>query len=168
MEWNVSKETMWWIIGVVIALVVIIAAWWLFTGKPAAKDAMKPAGTTTAQTTDGATVATGASVASNAGESISVKDQPAGDTVRVAQAQLSRVSWIAVRDDMRIFGAKRVDAENGGQTFNDIDVPLLKDTEAGKTYRVVVYADDGDQIFDFKKDALVEGLSGSFTTTNGD
>lgn len=167
-----SKETMWWIIGGVIAILVLVAAWWLFTGKPTDSSAHA---TTTQQgnnSDNGSPSSSGgngsATVAVNMGEEVTVDDQPAGDRVVVADAKISRVSWIAVRDSMRIYGAKRVNPVGNGQTFTDVVVPLLRNTEAGKTYSVVVFADDGDGAFDFKKDALVDGLDDTFTALNGD
>lgn len=168
MEWNAKTQQ--WVIAGAVVVVVALGGWLFFTGAASntADDTATPSKNptetgTTSSSTDGRPT-----VAVNTGEEVSVDDQPAGDNVRVVEAKLSRVSWIAVRDDMRIYGAARVTPPQGGGTVSDITVPLLRNTEAGKTYSVVVYADDGDNVFDFKKDSLVSGLDDTFSALNGD
>lgn len=149
-------------------VVLALAGWWFFTGAPVEEAATSTNTNTNATQNAGSTGTTSGAVEErptvgvNVGEEVHVSDQPAGDSVRVVEARLSRSSWLAVRDDLRIYGARRVDPVGDGQTFNDVDVPLLRSTEAGKTYTVVVYVDDGDRQFDFKKDSLVEGLDDAF------
>lgn len=171
MEWN--TETKQWAIGGAIVVVLALLGWWFFTGAPVGNNNTDttPNGavsTSTSGANSGTTTDNRPSVDMSAGESVQADDQPAGDSARVVEARLSRVSWIAVRDDMRIYGAVRVNPPQGGGTVNDITVPLLRNTEAGKAYSVVVYADDGDGVFDFKKDSLVEGLVDTFNGLNGD
>ncbi|XKT74376.1 MAG: hypothetical protein ACJKTH_03405 [Patescibacteria group bacterium UBA2163] len=93
------------------------------------------------------------------GESISLRDQVAGNVVLVDSAQFSGSVWVTVRtaDSTRILGAARRD--DGGTT---IPVRLLAPTESGTQYEVVLYADDGDGEFDHTKDILVRGVSASF------
>lgn len=159
------------IIGAAAVVVVLLIGWWLFT-KPADNVVGTNTGAATSTGTTGSATSTGATAANtvpvSAGEEVHVDDQPAGDSVRVAEARLSRTSWLAVRDTMRIYGAARANPPAGGGTMLDIAIPLLRNTEAGKTYTVVAYADDGDGVFDFKKDALVEGLDDTFTALHGD
>jgi hypothetical protein len=167
------KENRQLIIGGIVLVVVLVAGWWLFTGKKAdttmQDDTTTPSGqvTTSTESTSSSTTEV-PTVVAEAGEAVTVTDQPAGDSVRVAEARLSRVSWIAVRDDRSILGAARVTPPEGGGTMGDITVPLLRNTETGMMYKIVVYVDDGDQIFDFKVDAIVNGLGTSFTALNGD
>lgn len=167
---KIDANTRNWIIGGVVLIVLLVAAWWLFT-KPASDTGAGATSTaTTSQntgTTSGST-STGQTVGVNTGEEVNVEDQPAGDSVIVEHANISRASWLAVRDDMRIYGARRVDPTGDGQRFDAVSIPLLRNTEAGKTYTVVVYADDGDGTFDFKKDSLVSGLDDTFSALNGD
>lgn len=170
MEWN--NQTQMWVAGGVAVIILAFAGWWFFTGGQNQNGDTTP-DTGTATTTDQTGTTTGKtddrpSVDLNTGESVMVDDQPAGDSVRVVEARLSRVSWIAVRDDMRIYGAARVHPPEGGGIVSDVTVPLLRNTEAGATYKVVVYADDGDNAFDFEKDALVTGLEDTFNALNGD
>jgi hypothetical protein len=175
-----NAQTKQWVAGGVAALVVVVGGWWVLMGKDvmgnrdadmqAITDAMKASSGAQSDTsgTMNGTVEVRPTTSVNAGEEVSANDQPAGDSVRVAEARLSRVSWLAVRDDMRIYGAAKVTPPVGGGTMTDITVPLLKNTETGKMYKVVVYADDGDGVFDFKKDALVDGLDDSFSALHGD
>lgn len=168
MEWN--SQTQQWVVGGAIVIVLALGAWWFFTGAPRGESGTEGTQASTSTTTGTTTgsMEERPSVAVNTGEEVHADDQPAGDSVRVVEARLSRVSWLAVRDDMRIYGAARVTPPEGGGTMTDIAVPLLRNTEAGKTYTVVVYADDGDNAFDFKKDALVNGLDDTFTASHGD
>ena len=165
MKWN--TETQQWVIAGVMVLIVALAGWWLFT-RPAADqgDANKTA--TSTNQTSGTTTSNNdgrPTTGMSAGETVTIETQTAGDHVHVAQAQLSRVSWLAVRDDLRIYGAARVNPPVGGGTVSEVTIPLLRNTESGKSYTLVVYADDGDGAFDFKKDALVEGLSATFSVS---
>lgn len=169
MKWN--TQTQQWAIAGAVVVVLALLGWWFFTGAPENTAGDDSNGATQATSTTG--TSTGAAqerptTSVNTGEEVHADDQPAGDSVRIVEARLSRVSWIAVRDDMRIYGAARVNPPQGGGTVTDVTVPLLRNTEAGATYKVVVYADDGDGAFDFKKDALVEGLDDNFTALNGD
>lgn len=91
------------------------------------------------------------------GESVSVSDQPAGETVLVDAISITSPSWVVVREEGWILGARRVD-ESG----SEISVPLLRATEAGGSYEVVIYIDDGDRQFDHLKDMLVEGVVAPF------
>lgn len=160
------------IIGGIILLVLVVAAWWLTT-KPKADDTMNQANGSQTSTTTQQSGSTSSSTAQptvdvNTGEEISVSDQPAGDSVQVVEAKLSRVTWLAVRDPLRIYGAAKVTPPQGGGTVQDITIPLLRNTAAGTSYTVVAYVDDGDGVFDFKKDSLVNGLDDAFTALNGD
>lgn len=169
MEWN-TKTQQWAIAGVVV-VALALGGWWFFTGAATNSiddDTVTPSEKSTETGTTSSVSDGRPTVGAQTGEEVRADDQPAGDNVRVVEARLARVSWIAVRDDMRIYGAARVTPPEGGGTVNDITVPLLRNTEAGKTYSVVVYADDGDGAFDFKKDALVTGLEDTFSALHGD
>jgi hypothetical protein len=156
------------IIGGIIVLVLLVLAWWLFT-KPAGGNMAPDNGSQTSTTTQSSgTSMSQPTVDVNTGEEITAEDQPAGDSVRVMEAKLSRVTWLAVRDPLRIYGAAKVTPPQGGGTVQDITIPLLRNTAGGTSYTVVAYVDDGDGVFDFKKDALVSGLEDTFTAQNGD
>ena len=100
---------------------------------------------------------------SNGGYSFSVADQSAGGVVYVSQLVFTEESWIAVREDNNgelgnVLGAHRYSAgkHNGS-------IELLRNTEPGKTYYVVIYVDDGDKKFDHKKDVLLVDNLGDVT-----
>ncbi|MDB5238272.1 MAG: hypothetical protein JWM46_542 [Candidatus Kaiserbacteria bacterium] len=157
-------------IGVAVIVVVGLLAWWLFS-KPAASTGTMATSTGTSITTD--TTGTAASetdlsgsgnTVSSSGEALSVGDQPAGDSVRVASVTLAKAGWVAVRDSMRIYGAAWLTAG----THENVSVPLLRNTVSGSNYTAVLYADNGDKKFDMHADALVTGVSDTFSATNGD
>jgi hypothetical protein len=96
-------------------------------------------------------------------EAVSVADQPAGMSVTVSSVSLNQLGWIAIRDSSgRTLGAGLFPA--GTQT--NVEVPLLRATEAGQHYQVLLYVDDGDKQFDLHKDALLTGDAGSVIGTN--
>lgn len=85
---------------------------------------------------------------------IVVSNQKTGSVVTVSSVAVDASAWVAVREDSNgivgnILGARRVDQ---GET-KDVQVVLLRSTEAGKTYRVVLFKDNGDKEFDYKTDS---------------
>lgn len=168
-----NKQTGLIIAGVVLVL-VLGAGWWLFTGGTGDEmDTDTP--TTTGQngsdtdtdtgatnTPQGSTTTGGTAPTTTpaSGEAIAVADQAAGATVAIDSMTLTGSSWVAVRDERSILGASRFEAGATGGT-----VRLIRGTTPGNTYQAVIYRDNGDGAFDFKIDALVSGVSDSFTTT---
>lgn len=91
-------------------------------------------------------------------EALEVADQAPGMSVKVASANLVQTGWIAVRDSNgRTLGAGRFEAG----AHQGVEVPLLRGTEAGQSYQVLIYVDDGDRVFDLHKDILVTRSDGS-------
>ena len=92
--------------------------------------------------------------------SLVVADQAAGERVVVTFMDLPQGGWIAIKEvsSGRILGAGRFP---GGATSGSIQ--LLRATIAGGAYEAVVYKDDGDTMFDHKKDTMVPGMSASFS-----
>lgn len=87
---------------------------------------------------------------------IMVADQGAGSVATVGSVETDASAWVAVREDMNgmpgnVLGAARVDA---GESRN-IVIRLLRPTEAGKTYQINLFKDNGDRVFDYKVDALM-------------
>lgn len=84
---------------------------------------------------------------------ILVNNQLAGDLVTVASVETDTMSWVVVREDSNgilgnILGASRIDSGDS----NNIVVPLLRPTVAGQTYKIVLFEDNGDRVFDHKID----------------
>ena len=164
------------IVGIIVVLIVI-GAWYLGTAyKPGAMTGSMSSSTPTTSTSGTNTTGTGStttgtpSTVTVGGEAISVQDQPAGSYVMVASVTLSQDGWVAVRDgNGRTLGAGWFAAG----AHEAVQVPLLRNTEAGETYQALIYADNGDKVFDLKSDTLVMNADGSvagasFSATNGD
>lgn len=83
-------------------------------------------------------------------------DQPAGRAVLVKRVSLEKTSWIAVRDFAdgkigNVLGASRKDKG----TTQDVIIDLLRATEPGKQYAIVIFADNGDGAFSTKTDTPI-------------
>lgn len=155
------------------AAVLIIGALWLMTRGEArdpfanvhSSEDTKQEQTTNTSSTSSAHNNVNSTISND--ESVSVADQPAGDTVTIASVTFTEVGWVAVRDDRGwTLGAKRF--EPG--THSNVAMSLLRATEAGQRYQVLLYIDDGDGAFDLDKEILVTRSDGSvagvtFTTT---
>lgn len=90
---------------------------------------------------------------------ISADDQPAGTMVAVA-VKLEKEAWVAVHEDANgklgnILGAQFFPA---GTHLGKID--LLRGTQAGKKYYVMLHSDDGNHTFDIKVDMPVKNAAG--------
>ena len=83
------------------------------------------------------------------GGSVSVHDQPPGDTVVVESVTVPPPGvWVAVREVVgdelgNVLGAARIAGPRSG-----VSVPLLRATEPGRSYAVQLYRDDGSGVFD--------------------
>ncbi len=159
---DANKTTTNWIIAGLVALVVIIGGGWLIarersgsmagantvtgtetvatsdlttdTTNPVSPSATKP---TTAKPTS----ATPTSAA--AGETVSVNDQKEGATVTVSDVNISKPTWVAVRDSRPWYLGWKLLKSNS----TDIVVPLQRNTTAGQSYEVVLFVDNGDGEF---------------------
>jgi hypothetical protein len=157
--------------GIVLAL-VFMGGWWLIARNASAP--ISDAGLNTETTTPDGTIADSGKdtttgtvlgpiaddtpIIAGSNESLDVVDQPAGMSVKVRSANLVQMGWIAVRDSNgRTLGAGRF----GPGMHTDVEVPLLRGTEAGQSYQALIYVDDGDREFDLRKDILVTGSDGS-------
>lgn len=87
---------------------------------------------------------------------IHAEDQPAGRAVLIKRVDLDKTSWIAVRDyaDMKIGNVLGAVRREPGISENVV-VDLLRATEPGKQYAVVIFADNGDGAFDTKTDTSI-------------
>ena len=86
---------------------------------------------------------------------ISVTDQPSGDSVLIESVTVPPPGvWVAVREmngsDLgNVLGAVRVTGPR-----SSITIPLLRATEAGSTYAVELYRDDGNDEFNLSTDSV--------------
>ncbi len=146
--------TQWVIIGAAVLVLVIGGAWLVMRGN--VEEPLAEADTVATSTPVLTTVAAdtnipkGSVTATSDGETVSVTNQAAGKTVTLSAMSLTRASWVAVRDDMSILGAAWFPSSATAG-----EVKLQRATVSGKSYRVVIYVDDGDKKFDFKKDQLI-------------
>lgn len=104
--------------------------------------------------------------------SISVADQAAGDRIALTSAEFPTAEgWVAVRDYEGeviggILGAARYSESQG---LIPEEVELLRSTEAGKTYAVVFFTEDGslteagNLYFDPAGDQQIDGILTTFT-----
>ncbi|OGG41054.1 hypothetical protein A2118_00620 [Candidatus Kaiserbacteria bacterium GWA2_50_9] len=161
------------IIAAVVVLLVILGVWWYAsrgTGSPIVGNAPAES-STTSDDTDSNTAGTSSRGADDSdvtaapttapsGEAVSVSDQSAGSMVVLGAVTVSRPAWVAVKDKNGwILGAARFDASVESGTIS-----LLRGTVVGEAYTIVVYADDGDKLFDFHRDMLVSGEGAVFAT----
>ena len=143
-------ETSHLIIGAAIIIIILLGGWFMFSrsrvDSSVIKGGNKP---TVSSTTETKTVST----------ALVVEDQAAGASVKVRSMDLPKGGWVAIKEvsTQRILGAGRFPA---GATSGE--VPLLRATVAKGAYEAVVYEDDGDMMFDMKKDVMVTGVSTSF------
>lgn len=97
---------------------------------------------------------------------ISVSDQGAGSVVVLDSVTFpTNNGWVVVRDYVdgtpgNILGAARYSLEVG---LEPSSVNLLRSTEAGSTYQIVFYSENGDRVFDLDDDVEIQGYSATFT-----
>ena len=149
-----------WIVIGVVAAVVILGGWWVMTsqssstsngGEEMTEDKTPGTGSVPIDASSGPSTTSDS-------ESVSVSNQAAGTSIMLSSVTFSETGWVAVRDDRGwTLGAKRFDAG----TQSNIAVTLLRATEAGQRYQVLLYIDDGDRLFDVKKEILVTRSDGS-------
>lgn len=104
-------------------------------------------------------------VVAGSNSALEVSDQSAGGQVVLGDVSYpTQQGWVVVRDyengmSLRILGAARYDVDAG---LTPDSVKLVRATEAGKTYKVVFYTEDGDNNFNTRTDFQVEGIETFF------
>ena len=112
-------------------------------------------------------------LANNINASVSVSDQPFGGTIFISNFSTNKTSWVAVYEDNNgepgnILGARVFDA---GDWSGEIE--LLRETIGDSKYYLKIHIDNGDRLFDYKKDTAVKNpitkkeIIESFRTTSG-
>jgi len=184
---NTQNATTWrWVIGTVAVAAVVIAVVWAIqhnransgvvgdTGTSTPTDNTAVATTTAASATtdvsasvDQTAVAAATAVTADAGTtatggSLSMSDQPAGNTVVVSGMNLTGNSWVAIKGANNWYlGAAWFPK---GTTQGSIS--LLRNTVKGSTYTAVIFADDGSKKFDFHKLQQVTTADGKAVTAS--
>ena len=166
-KYSMSERIYQVIIGVLV-LVVIVGGWMMIASKRSSSSTqMDMVSTSTASGSDTSDVDMETSVTKNstsmhsqaaAGEDVQASDQKAGMSVMVDSVTLKGRGWVAVEDSKNwVMGAERLEAG----THTNVAVTLLRGTVAGQTYKVVLFADDGDKMFDLHKDTIIKNSDGS-------
>lgn len=94
-------------------------------------------------------------------DSYYVRDQEEGMKVVVRDLSLTGPTWLVVHEHTEsgaLGNALGAGLFSGSAAFGE--VPLLRGTEAGHQYSVLIYEDDGDHEFDLKKDMQKLGPDG--------
>lgn len=97
--------------------------------------------------------------------SIEVSDQAASKSVMLGSVTFpADQGWIGVRDfeNGQLTGLLGVARWNKEEGLVPTSVSLLRSTEAGKTYAVVFYSDNGDKTFNLATDVQVDGALSTF------
>ena len=94
------------------------------------------------------------------GTMISVDDQAAGFSVAVA-IKSSKRAWVVVHEETDGKPGKILGAQLFSEGSHTGVVDLLRPTEAGKKYSVMLHEDDGDHAFDYQKDLPIKDADGN-------
>ena len=90
--------------------------------------------------------------------SVEVFDQPAGNNVIVREVTMEVDGWLVVHEgDANLIGNALGAARRDRGVHSSVAIPLLRSTEAGKLYRVIVYRDNGDGVFSLETDFPILG-----------
>ena len=157
-----------WTIASIATLIIIIGGGWLIARERSdsmvSEDIASSTDTLgTASVTSGETSSSAASSAVlptpsafASGETVTVADQPAGESVLVANATLVKPSWVAIKGTNGwVLGAAWF---NG--SADAVTIPLVRPTVKGETYQAVIYMDDGDKKFSLHaSDTLVTDVN---------
>lgn len=93
-----------------------------------------------------------------------VSPQPAGSTVIMSMISLEMDGWIAIHEDVgdgtpgSILGARRF---NTGRYFGE-PIELLRNTQEGEVYFVMLHGDDGDGEFNHEVEIALKDPTGNF------
>jgi hypothetical protein len=104
---------------------------------------------------------------------ITVKEQMPGGTVSVEYVEISEDGWVVVHETeaghvLNALGAARLDVG----THDDVLIELLRETNPGGTYAIILYTDNGNKEFEIRGDLPMIDVEGnpvmqSFRTYGG-
>jgi len=93
---------------------------------------------------------------------LDVENQPAGNTVTLPLVVLNQMGWVVIHEDA---GDKQGNALGAALVFagerSGVLVELLRSTVKGRTYYAMLHNDDGDKVFDLKKDLPIADSTGA-------
>jgi hypothetical protein len=144
-----------WIPVAVIIIVLVV----IFAGKDKAVDPMVPEENTTDVTSGGAS----GQFMKLGANAIVVQEQMLGDVVFMSALNIEKAGFVIIHDDMGgkpgdIIGVSKWFA--AGNYANE-DIGTTEKLIDGSTYYAMLHADDGDGVFDPKKDvAVMDSMSG--------
>jgi len=93
---------------------------------------------------------------------IQVSEQAAGHSVTVNSAILDVNGWIVVHEEKDGFVSNALGASRADQgVHTNITVPLLRGTEPGNRYWIVLYSDNGDREFSLTDDFPLKDTAGA-------
>ena len=141
------------VIGVIgLALLVLLAAWWLARGNPA--------GNNLAGVGDLGNTASSTQLAS-----VKVGDQFPGSVVFISDVQLPNGGWVVIKKDNSGQPGNIVGAGYFGQTVKVGEV-AVSNTIEGEQYFAVLYDDNGDSRFTLGGDRPILGSDSQPIMTN--
>lgn len=143
---NPARRFSWeWFLGG-IALGVALASVW-FLGAPVL------APTVPQTSADG--LSTSTKPVGSPSDAVAVSDQPAGNSVTVDSITVPPPGvWVAVREASGTALGNVLGAARAGGPRADFVVSLLRPTQAGKSYAVEFYRDDGNGMFSVASDSV--------------
>lgn len=95
------------------------------------------------------------------GDAVVVNDQPAGPIVEVTMLTLSKPGWVAVYEDNNGTPGNVLGAARFEEGIHLGEISLLRSTEPGKIYYLILHADTNTREFDLKKNPLIMDAKGA-------
>ena len=93
---------------------------------------------------------------------VDAENQPAGSMVTLPLVVLNQMGWVVIHEDA---GGKPGNALGATLVFagerSGVLVELLRSTVKGRTYYAMLHNDDGDKVFDLKKDLPIADSTGA-------
>lgn len=151
------------IAGVFLGVVAtLIFDWFVAHRERVGDEAIMPTSTAGTLVTTATGATTTAVIVHDGLPLLALTNQPAGDVVMVARVELPQDGWLVVHEVVdghvaNALGAARKDAG----TYEDIPIELLRKTDSGGSYVVILYVDDHDKEFDLKNDIPIVDPTGN-------
>lgn len=166
-----KKESQKTVVAFISGLLIGGLLVWIFSSSPekavAPEETEKDTKTEVTNTQENKTIDTDTKTAEikTGNGAISVSKQSAGKTVMIDSLSLPTANgWVVVRDYVdgkagNILGAARYSVD---EMLTPKTVELIRATEAGKTYQVVLFNNNGDKAFNLTEDTIIDGISTTF------